>query len=99
MRSLSTLASATIAIAITVGCAKKEPAPETAKSGTEDAAPAPAAPQIVLEMIAAHGGMNAWRAAPAVHFEDEFGSPGGPAIVSRVTVQQGPRRAYIEIPA
>jgi hypothetical protein len=49
-------------------------------------------------MIAAHGGMEAWRAAPTVSFEDEWVMPDSPPSVSRITVEQGTRRAYIEYP-
>ena len=58
-----------------------------------------AAREVVESMIAAHGGMERWANAPAVSFEDEFkqgeATEGG---VSRVTVEQGPRRAYIDFP-
>ncbi len=58
-----------------------------------------AALEVVESMIAAHGGMERWASAPTVSFEDEFrpgeATEGG---VSRVTVEQGPRRAYIDFP-
>ena len=65
-------------------------------------ASAPACPdadKLVEHMILAHGGMERWAASPTVSFEDEFvvvGVPG--AMASRVTVEQGPRRAYIDYP-
>jgi len=94
-RMFAVVAAGMIIAAVTVGCAKKE----TASDGAGVQAPAPDAPQIVRDMIAAHGGMDAWRAAPTVSFEDEFVVPGGPSSVSRVVVEQGRRRAYMEYPA
>ncbi len=63
------------------------------------AAAAMSAQQIVDAMVTAHGGMERWAGAPTVSFEDEFkfgdAEEGG---VSRVTVEQGPRRAYLDSP-
>jgi hypothetical protein len=56
--------------------------------------------QIADSTIAAHGGMEKWTSAPTVSFEAEMipaGQTGG--MVSRVTVEQGRRRAYHEVPA
>lgn len=54
---------------------------------------------LVASMIEAHGGMERWASAPTVSFTDEFKSgtaeSGRP---SRVVVEQGPRRAYIDFP-
>jgi hypothetical protein len=94
-RARSVVVGGLIAAAITAGCAKKEPGTETGAGE----APERAAPPIVFEMIAAHGGMDTWRAAPTVSFEDEFATPGSPASVSRVTVEQRSRRAYMDFPA
>ncbi|NJL29671.1 MAG: hypothetical protein HC897_18155 [Thermoanaerobaculia bacterium] len=57
------------------------------------------AAQIVDAMITAHGGMERWASAPTVTIEDEF-IPAGAESGSRsvVTVEQGPRRAYIDFP-
>lgn len=57
----------------------------------------PTAQKLIEHMVAAHGGMDAWRSAPTVSFEDEF-IPAGASegFVSRVTVEQGSRRAYID---
>lgn len=54
---------------------------------------------IIDSMIEAHGGMDRWANAPTVSFEDEF-KPGSAeqGSPSRVVVEQGPRRAYIDIP-
>jgi hypothetical protein len=50
-------------------------------------------------MTEAHGGMKAWASAPTVSWEDDFRIGEAPAgLVSRVTVEQGPRRAYIDYP-
>ena len=55
--------------------------------------------EIVDRMVAAHGGMEAWAAAPTVSFEDEFriGTTES-AQPSRITVEQGRRRAYLDFP-
>jgi hypothetical protein len=56
--------------------------------------------QIVDSMIAAHGGMERWASAPTVSFEVEMVPAGQTAgMVSRVTVEQGRRRAYHDLPA
>ncbi|MEJ2084308.1 MAG: hypothetical protein P8Y44_01345 [Acidobacteriota bacterium] len=55
--------------------------------------------EIVDRMIAAHGGMDAWAGAPTVSFEDEWRmGDAASGNVSRVTVEQGQRRAYIDYP-
>jgi hypothetical protein len=69
-----------------------------ASAGRVQAAETPR--QIVDSMIAAHGGMEKWASAPTVAFEVEMlpaGQTGG--MVSRVTVEQGRRRAYHDLPA
>jgi hypothetical protein len=57
----------------------------------------PEALALVDAMIAAHGGMDLWADAPTVSFTDEF-RPGEAAegAPMRVTVEQGPRRAYLD---
>jgi hypothetical protein len=53
---------------------------------------------LVDAVVEAHGGMEAWQRAPTVTFTDEFRS--GEATEGqpmRVTVEQGPRRAYIDV--
>jgi hypothetical protein len=53
----------------------------------------------VDRMVAAHGGMDAWRDAPSVTFTDEWGRPGSPETrISVVQVEQGRRRAVLEFP-
>lgn len=77
-------------VALSVGLA--------ALAGMSEAAESPQ--QIVDSMIAAHGGMNTWASAPTVSFEAEMIPPGqtqGAPV--RVTVEQGRRRAYQEVPA
>src|SRR5262249_30226253 len=54
-------------------------------------------PQVVRDMVAAHGGMKPWRTAPTVSFEDEFQRAGQPAQASRVVVEQSRRRVYIDM--
>jgi len=86
---------------LAVGCA--------APVGTEptpDAAPAVAVsgsradvPAIVVEMIEAHGGYETWRNAPSVHFRDTWWSPGETSgSTTVVNVEQGARRAWLEVP-
>ena len=59
----------------------------------------PAALALVDAMIEAHGGMAAWASTPTVSWEDEFRSGEGESDgASRVTVEQGRRRAYIDYP-
>jgi len=90
-----------MAVLLPPGCTDKEPATETRTAGTGRATPDTQAtlPTVVLDMITAHGGLVAWRAAPTVSFEDEFSSPGSPSAVSRVMVEQSRRRAYLDFPA
>ena len=78
----------TIALLVLVGCATPEPEETPAKTGRE----------VVERMIAAHGGLEKWRTAPTVSFEDTLQPAGGAPMISRVTVEQGPRRAYLDFP-
>jgi hypothetical protein len=58
-----------------------------------------AAQEIISTMISAHGGMEKWRSAPTVSFEDEFLQAGTQQpTISKVTVEQGRRRAYLDFP-
>jgi hypothetical protein len=55
--------------------------------------------EIISGMISAHGGMEKWRSAPTVSFEDEFLQAGeAQPMVSQVIVEQGRRRAYLDFP-
>jgi hypothetical protein len=95
MRVLARLIPLLCVITILIGCEKKEQAAQ------EASAPAQAlrGPQIVQDMVAAHGGIEAWRNAPTVSFVDEFSVPGAPAaMVSQITVEQGRRRSYMNVP-
>jgi hypothetical protein len=59
-----------------------------------------AAQKIINAMISAHGGMEKWRKAPTVSFEDEFLQAGTQQpTISQVSVEQGRRRAYLDFPA
>ncbi len=50
---------------------------------------------LVERMVAAHGGIEAWRAAPSVSWVEVWESPsGGADAPTRVVVEQGRRRAY-----
>ena len=49
-------------------------------------------------MIEAHGGLEKWRSAPTVSFEDTLQPPEGPPLSSRVSVEQESRRAYLDFP-
>ena len=71
-----------------LGCSTPSPEGARPKTGRE----------IVEQMIEAHGGLEEWRSAPTVSFEDSFRPPDGSPIVSRVTVEQGSRRAYLDFP-
>ena len=51
-------------------------------------------PDVVRRMIEAHGGMDAWRTAPSVRFTERWGE----AAATRVAVEQGTRRVYMEVP-
>lgn len=85
-----------VCTALGLACAKEE-GPRSKSNTFAGAKPAMQGPQIVQEMVAAHGGMEAWRSAPTVSFEDEFGVPGQPSQVSRVVVEQSRRRAYLDM--
>ena len=77
---------------LVVGCATGEQAAQTAS------APPFEGPAIIAEMVEAHGGIEAWRAAPSVSFEDVWGKGDSMGEPSVVTVEQGRRRAYIDFP-
>lgn len=67
--------------------------------GFLSANPSEGSREIITAMIAAHGGMEKWRSAPTVSFEDEFLQAGAPKpMASQVTVEQGRRRAYLDFP-
>ena len=53
---------------------------------------------VVERMIEAHGGLEKWRSAPTVSFEDTLQPPEGPPLTSRVSVEQRSRRAYLDFP-
>jgi hypothetical protein len=55
--------------------------------------------KIIAAMISAHGGMEKWRSALTVSFEDHFRWAGvKKPRVSQVMVEQGRRRAYLDFP-
>ena len=85
-----------VCTALGLACAKKDETQSKANAPTPTP-PAMRGPQIVQEMVAAHGGMEAWRSAPTVSFEDEFTVPGQPTQASRVVVEQSRRRAYLDM--
>lgn len=59
----------------------------------------PTATKLLEHMGNAHGGMDGWASAPTVCFEDEFKlGEATTGLVSRVCVEQGQRRAYIDYP-
>lgn len=55
-------------------------------------------PDVVRQMIVAHGGMGPWKAAPTVTFRDRWARPDGSGWETLVTVEQDRRRAYLEVP-
>jgi len=93
------LASAAV---LTGGCSGNEKKADTETAGSAAPTPAPAqlhGPEIVREMVAAHGGLDAWRAAPTMSFTDQWGDPDSQGSRrSHVVVEQTGRRAYIDIP-
>jgi hypothetical protein len=92
-QTIPVLVTLACCVALT-GCSKdKEAAQSEALQETEVVALA--GPQIVQDMIAAHGGMEAWRNAPTVSFTDQWGEE-RPAMA--FVVEQGNRRAYFDIP-
>jgi hypothetical protein len=59
--------------------------------------PASEARDVVARMVKAHGGLDAWRNAPAVSFTDRFVMPDGSETSSRVIVEQGRRRSTLDV--
>lgn len=51
----------------------------------------------VEAMIEAHGGMEAWASAPSVEFQDRRVGGEEPGPWTRVIVEQGPRRACLDV--
>ena len=62
----------------------------------------PAAEEIVAKMIEAHGGFDMWAKCPTVSFDThlkvDFGGGNWVEFWEKVTVEQGTRRAYAELP-
>ena len=53
---------------------------------------------LVTKMTEAHGGLERWNAAPSVSWVDVWSSAGGePGPPSRIQVEQGARRAILEV--
>jgi hypothetical protein len=78
------------------GCSQTAPEREIAPAPEASGG---AVPDVVQEMVDAHGGLSKWRSAPTVSFEDALKLAGAEApLVSRVTVEQGSRRLYTEFP-
>lgn len=73
-----------IALVLASGCSRKNE-PATALKG----------PQVVKDMIAAHGGMDVWKKAPTVSFTDQWGES---APRMAFVIEQSSRRAYFDIP-
>lgn len=63
-------------------------------AGAASGSDSPQARQIARRMIDAHGGMAKWKSAPTVSFEDTWEGE----AASHTVVEQGSRRAYIDIP-
>lgn len=57
----------------------------------------PDAEAIVDRLVAAHGGLKAWRDAPSVRFTDHWTLPGGRQYSTRVVVEQGRRRSTLDM--
>ena len=88
MSATRLLVPLSIALLVTFGCSAPSPEVTPRKAGRE----------VVARMIEAHGGPEKWRSAPTVSFEDTLQPPEGPPLSSRVTVEQGSRRAYLDFP-
>ena len=81
------------ALLVAAGCSDKKEEAQTA----ETQAPVEIAlrgPQIVKDMIAAHGGMETWQHAPTFSFSDRWGDSPPTTFV----VEQGRRRVYMDMP-
>ena len=79
-----------LSIAVLVAFVSSTPSPGVAPGDTGKG--------VVARMIAAHGGLDKWRSAPTVSFEDVLQPPKGPPLTSRVSVEQRSRRAYLDFP-
>ncbi|HXV13563.1 MAG TPA: hypothetical protein VEC56_05100 [Candidatus Krumholzibacteria bacterium] len=84
MRPRTTGLGIAAALVLAAGCSKNQ-----------STAPALKGPQIIHEMIAAHGGMEEWRNAASVSFTDQWGES-SPRM--GFVVEQSSRRAYFDIP-
>ncbi len=65
---------------------------------SRDSTPPRSGSDVVAKMIEAHGGSEKWRSAPTVSFQDALQRAGVSPMISRVTVEQGARRAYLDFP-
>ncbi len=65
---------------------------------SRDSTPPRSGSDVVAKMSEAHGGSEKWRSAPTVSFEDTSQPAGACLMISRVTVEQGARRAYLDFP-
>lgn len=96
MRPQSSLLIALVcAAAVAGGCSAEKEDVQTGTQAETTPVVALKGPQIIHDMIAAHGGMEAWRNAPAVSFSDRWGDE-----TSRSTafvVEQSNRRAYFNL--
>jgi hypothetical protein len=71
------------------GCSREAPAPRSEPTAASEKP----VPEVVRQMIEAHGGMDAWRSSPSIRFTERWGN--GPA--TRVAVEQGARRVHQEV--
>ncbi len=101
MNHTNIVRTASIVFAVVValgGCARKTDTQATNSKAPQAAPPTLNGPAIVQDMVTAHGGLSAWRAAPTISFIDSWGRPGQPVRRSTVVVDQSSRRAYIDMP-
>ncbi|HEX5133353.1 MAG TPA: hypothetical protein VFX92_12830 [Candidatus Krumholzibacteria bacterium] len=91
IQMIALLAAGAVALA---GCSRGEQSQKTETSQVTTPI-ALQGPKIVQEMVAAHGGLDAWRSAPTMSFTDEWEGGGGQ---SHFVVEQGARRAYMTVP-
>ena len=96
---VSKLALISAILFLGAACAGPGEVPTTAQASMVASEAGREGPEILRLMIDAHGGMERWTSAPTVSFEDHFIPAGAPSgQPSRVMVEQGRRRAYIDFP-
>ncbi len=78
-----------LALLAALGCSSQAPPSQ------QQVLPPDPGKEVATRMIEAHGGLERWQSAPTVSFEV---APQPSGAVTRVTVEQGARRAYHDFP-